>query len=45
MTEFGDKLASAITDSKNDINRFTWKKANGESVNMMNMTQEELHKA
>lgn len=45
MTEFGDTLAKAIDDKKNDINSFVWKSQNGNDVRMMDMDDAALKKA
>ena len=45
MTEFGDTLAKAIDDKKNDINSFVWKSQNGNDVRMMDMDDSALKKA
>lgn len=45
MTEFGDTLAKAIDDKKNDINSFVWKSQNGNDVRMMDMDADALQKA
>ena len=44
MTEFGDTLAKAIDDKKNDINSFVWKSQNGTDVRMMDMDADTLQK-
>lgn len=45
MTEFGDTLAKAIDNKKNDINSFVWKSQNGNDVRMMDMDDAALKKA
>ena len=45
MTEFGDTLAKAIDNKKNDINSFVWKSQNGTDVRMMDMDADSLQKA
>ena len=44
MTEFGDTLAKAIDNKKNDINSFVWKSQNGTDVRMMDMDADTLQK-
>lgn len=42
QTEFGEKLANAITAKQNDINQMVWKTKEGEEVRLMDMDYQHL---
>lgn len=45
MSDLADKLIEAVNEKENDVNRWTWKQANGVDIRMMDMTPQMLIQA